>query len=69
MSRTPQGRKETIMALLDSAHGISAVRTRSKTPSKPLTEMQFHPAIFLCAGFGLIFGSALVVHMLFKILV
>lgn len=57
------------MALLDSAHGISAVRTRSKAPSKPLDERDIHPAICLLAGFGLIIGSATAVHLLFKVLV
>lgn len=61
------------MALLDSAHGISAregsARTRSTSPSKPLTEREIHPAICLLAGFGLIIGSATLVHLLFKILV
>ncbi len=57
------------MALLDSAHGISAVRTRSRSSSVPLSEREIHPAISLLAGFGLIIGSATVVHLLFKVLV
>lgn len=57
------------MALLDSAHGVSTVRTRSKSPSKPLTEREIHPSICLLAGFGLIIGSATLVHLLFKVFV
>lgn len=57
------------MALLDSAHGVSTVRTRSKSSSKPLTEREIHPSICLLAGFGLIIGSATLVHLLFKVFV
>ena len=65
MSLTPQGRKETIMALLDTAHRVSTVRA----PSKPFTEREIHPAICLVSGFGVIIGAATLVHVLFKVLV
>lgn len=53
------------MALLDTAHRVSAVRA----PSKPFTERDIHPAICLGAGFGVIIGAATLVHVLFKVLV
>ena len=52
------------MALLDSAHHISAVRA----PSKRFTEREFHPAICLATGFGVIFGAAAFVHVVFNVL-
>ncbi len=53
------------MALLDSAHRVSMART----PSKPLTERNIHPAISLLGGFGLIIGTATLVHLIFKLVV
>ena len=58
------GKKETAMALLDSAHRVSTVRA----PSRPFTEREIHPAICLAAGFGLIIGAAALVHVVFNIL-
>jgi len=52
------------MALLDSAHRVSTVRA----PSKRFTEREFHPAICLLAGFGVIIGAAGVVHVVFNVL-
>jgi hypothetical protein len=58
------GKKETTMALLDSAHRVSTVRA----PSRPLSEREIHPAISLVAGFGFIIGAALLVHVGFLVL-
>ena len=52
------------MALLDSAHHISTVRA----PSKRFTEREIHPAICLVTGFGVIFGAAALVHVVFNVL-
>lgn len=50
------------MALLDSAHRVSMTRT----PSRPLSERQIHPALSLAAGFGVIIGAAALVHVVFN---
>ena len=52
------------MALLDSAHHIASHRA----PAKRFTEREFHPAICLAAGFGVIFGAAALVHVVFNVL-
>jgi hypothetical protein len=52
------------MALLDSAHHIASART----PSKRFTEREFHPAVCLMAGFGVIVGAAALVHVVFNVL-
>ncbi len=52
------------MALLDSAHHISHVRA----PSKRFTEREIHPSICLLTGFGVIFGAAALVHVVFNVL-
>lgn len=52
------------MALLDSAHHISTVRA----PSKRFTEREIHPAVCLLTGFGVIFGAAALVHVVFNVL-
>ena len=52
------------MALLDSAHHVSRVRA----PSKHFTEREYHPAICLLAGFGVIIGAAGLVHVVFNVL-
>lgn len=52
------------MALLDSAHRVSSVRA----PSKRFTEREIHPAICLLTGFGVIFGTAGLVHVVFNVL-
>ena len=52
------------MALLDSAHRVSG----SRAPTKRFTEREIHPAICLFTGFGVIFGAAAVVHIVFNVL-
>ncbi|WP_426050661.1 hypothetical protein [Brevundimonas sp. SL161] len=52
------------MAMLNSAHRVSTVRA----PSKRFTEREFHPAICLLAGFGVIIGAAGFVHVVFNVL-
>ena len=52
------------MALLDSAHHISTPRA----PAKRFTEREFHPAVCLLTGFGVIFGAAALVHVVFNVL-
>ncbi|MFC5342687.1 hypothetical protein ACETK8_06020 [Brevundimonas staleyi] len=52
------------MALLDTAHRVSSVRA----PSKRFTERDFHPALCLATGFGVIIGAAAFVHIAFKVL-
>ena len=52
------------MALLDSAHHIPAARA----PSKRFTEREIHPAVCLLTGFGVIFGAAALVHVVFNVL-
>ena len=52
------------MALLDSANRVSGVRA----PSKRFTEREIHPAICLFTGFGVIFGAAGLVHVVFNVL-
>ena len=52
------------MALLDSAHRVSSVRA----PSKRFTEREFHPAVCLVTGFGVIIGAAALVHVVFNVL-
>ena len=52
------------MALLDSAHHISPARA----PSKRFTEREFDPAVCLVTGFGVIFGAAALVHVVFNVL-
>ena len=50
------------MALLDTAHRVSTVRA----PSKRFTEREIHPAICLLTGFGVIIGTAGLVHVVFN---
>ena len=52
------------MALLDSAHHMSSARA----PSKRFTEREFHPAVCLVTGFGVIIGAAALVHVVFNVL-
>lgn len=52
------------MALLDSAHRVSAERA----PPRHFTEREIHPAICLAAGFGVIIGAATLVHVVFNVL-
>lgn len=52
------------MALLDSAHRVSTGRASPRR----FTEREFHPAICLLAGFGVIIGAAALVHVVFNVL-
>lgn len=52
------------MALLDSGHHVASARAHSKR----FTEREFHPAVCLMAGFGVIIGAAALVHVLFNVL-
>ena len=52
------------MALLDSAHRVSTARASSRR----FTEREIHPAICLFTGFGVIFGAAGLVHIVFNVL-
>lgn len=52
------------MALLDSAHHVSS----TQAPAKRFTEREFHPAICLATGFGVIIGAAALVHVVFNVL-
>lgn len=52
------------MALLDSA----SRHARARMPSKRFTEREFHPAVCLMTGFGVIVGAAALVHVVFNVL-
>ena len=58
MSLTPQGTKETTMALMDPSR-----------PPSPRAKGGAHPAVWLVAGFGFIIGAAYAVHLVFNAMI